>query len=69
MLRQTVDQKFRSERAKLVRELADKSNTPFIKERLLALATRYEGPERRLAPLNTPKDLQATGVHRTGPER
>jgi len=64
-----VDKKFRSERAKLVRELAEKSNDPFIKARLQGLVGRYEGPERRPAPLNTPKDLQASGVHSTGPER
>ena len=65
---EVLDPKFRSERAELVRQLAEKAD-PFIKRRLLELVGRYEGEERRPAPLNTPKDLQADGVHRTRPER
>jgi hypothetical protein len=51
-----VDQTFKSERAKLVRELADKTTDPFIKKRLLGLVRRYEMPERRPAPI-TPVEL------------
>jgi hypothetical protein len=52
-----MDDKFCKQRAKAVRDLADKAD-PFIKKRLLALAKHYErrvtgakepeeGPERR----------------------
>ena len=64
-----LGQQFRSERAKLVRDLADKSQDPFIKNRLLQLIGRYEGEERRPVGLNTPADLQISGKHRTGSER
>ena len=63
-----LDQKFRSERAKLVRKLADQAIDPFIKKRLLGLVGRYEGPERRPQP-NTPVDLQIVGGQGTGSER
>lgn len=63
-----LDQKFRSDRAKLVRGLADKAD-PFIKRRLLDLVRRYEEQERRAAPLNTPANLQVTGSLGTEPER
>ena len=63
-----LDKQFRSDRAKLVRELADKAN-PAIRIRLLKLAGRYEGEERRSTPLNTPADLQVVGGLGTGSER
>ena len=63
-----LDQRFREGRAKLVRELADKAD-PWIKSRLLKLAERCEGEERRPARLNTPADLQLVGDHGTGSER
>ena len=60
---------FRSERAKLVRNLADKAD-PHIKERLLSLAARYEGDERQPNRPHTPVDLQlGHSNHRTGSER
>jgi hypothetical protein len=49
-------EQFRKQRAALLRELSTKAD-PFIKRRLLDLAKRYEGPERRVTPL-TPIDLQ-----------
>jgi len=63
-----LDQKFRNDRAKLVRELAAKAD-PFIKRRLLELAGRYEGEESRPTLHNTPADLQIVGSLGTGPER
>jgi hypothetical protein len=63
-----LDQQFRDERAKLVRDLADKAD-PWIKSRLLKLAGRYEGEERRPARIHTPADLQLIGRHSTGSER
>jgi hypothetical protein len=63
-----LDEQFRSDRAKLVRELADKAD-PWIRNRLLRLAGRYEIEERRAAQLNTPADLQIVGGLGTGPER
>ena len=63
-----LDNQFRSERAKLVRELADKAD-PWIRNRLLRLAGRYEGEERRSIPLNTPANLQVVGGLGTGSER
>ena len=63
-----LDQKFRSDRAKLVRELADKAH-PGIRNRLLKLASRYEGEERRAVRLNTPANLQVVSGLGTGSER
>ena len=62
-----MGQQFRNERAKLVRELADRADDPFIKSRLLKLVGRYEGEEGRPAHLNTPPDLKIE--HRTSTER
>ena len=63
-----LDEEFKKQRARTVRDLAEKANDPFIKGRLRDLATRYEddGPKRP-TPL-TPVDLQFTS-HGTGPER
>ena len=63
-----MDQQFRRDRARLVRELADKAD-PWIRNRLLKLAGRYEGEERGPSPLNTPADLQGIGWLGTGAER
>jgi hypothetical protein len=63
-----LDQQFRSDRARLVRELADKAD-PWIRSRLMKLVARYEGEERGPIPLNTPTDLQAVGWLGTGAER
>jgi hypothetical protein len=62
-----LDQQFRDGRAKLVRELAEMAD-PWTKSRLLKLAGRYEGEERRPVRLNTPADLKVGG-HHTGSER
>jgi hypothetical protein len=37
-----LESEFKRQRAKLVRELADQTTDPFIKRRLLALASRYD---------------------------
>ena len=63
-----LDKQFRSDRAKLVRDLAERAD-PAIKMRLLKLAGRYEGEERRSIPLNTPADLQMVAGLGTGSER
>ena len=39
-----LDDDFNKERAILIRDLANRADDPFIKQRLLVLATRYEGP-------------------------
>ena len=51
-----LDEKFKKQRAKAVRDLAEKAD-PFIKRRLLDLAARYEGDDRA-TPKPTPIDLQ-----------
>lgn len=55
-----LDEDFRKQRASLVRELAARAD-PFIRRRLLDLAARYEGPERRPIPM-TPNDLQIASI-------
>ena len=63
-----LDEQFRKERARTVRDLAEKANDPFIKGRLLDLASRYEdGGPKTPTPL-TPVDLQFES-RGTGPER
>jgi hypothetical protein len=66
--RPVLDDQFRKQRAKLVRDLADKAD-PFIKSRLLDLAARYEGDDRGPAPLRTPQNMQLVSDHNTGSER
>lgn len=63
-----LDEEFKKHRARTVRDLAEKANDPFIKRRLLDLASRYEdgGPETS-TPL-TPVDLQFES-RGTGSER
>ncbi|MGH6707595.1 MAG: hypothetical protein ACREEK_01370 [Bradyrhizobium sp.] len=63
-----LDEQFKQQRVRMVRELAEKANDPFIKRRLLDLATRYQdGGPRTPTPL-PPLDLQfesrATGSER-----
>jgi len=63
-----LDDAFKKQRARTVRELAEKANDPFIKGRLLDLATRYEdGGPKSPTPL-TPLDLQFES-RGTGSER
>jgi len=61
-----MTEEFRKERAKTVRDLADKAIDPFIKQRLKDLAGRYEADERPHQ--TTPLDLQFVGQG-AGPER
>jgi hypothetical protein len=58
-----LDDAFRKQRAKTVRDLAEKAMDPHIKGRLLDLATRYEDGGRK-----TPTPLQFAS-RSTGPER
>ena len=63
-----LDEEFRKQRARIVRDLAETANDPFIKGRLLDLATRYEdGGPKSPTPL-TPVDLEFASCG-TGPER
>ena len=63
-----MDEEFKKQRAKTVRELAEKVIDPFIKQRLLDLAGRYEGDGLR--PLTTPMPVDLQFESRgTGPER
>ena len=56
---------FKKERAQTVRDLANKANDPFIKNRLLELAERYEDTRPRtvipLTPINLQFKTQGTG--------
>ena len=56
---------FKKERAQTVRDLANKANDPFIKNRLLDLAARYEDTRPRtiipLTPMNLHFKTQGTG--------
>ena len=63
-----LDQEFKRQRARTVRDLADKAVDPFIKKRLQDLAARYEHDRERPPATLTPADLQFTG-RGTGPER
>ena len=62
-----LDEHFRKQRASLVRDLAGRAD-PYIKQRLLDLASRYEGPERRPTPV-TPVDLQIKRPNNQATER
>ena len=63
-----LDDAFRKQRARAVRDLAEKAIDPHIKGRLLELAARYEGGRPKAPTPLTPIDLQfASGG--TGPER
>jgi hypothetical protein len=63
-----LDDAFRKQRARTVRDLAEKAIDPHIKGRLLDLATRYEGSRPKPTTPVTPVDLQFTS-RSTGPER
>ena len=56
---------FKKERAQTVRDLANKANDPFIKNRLLDLASRYEDTRPPaiipLMPMNLHFKTQGTG--------
>jgi hypothetical protein len=62
-----LDEEFKKQRARTVRELAEKANDPFIKRRLQDLAARYEDDFKPPTTL-TPIDLEFAG-RGTGPER
>jgi hypothetical protein len=61
-----LSDEFKKDRAREVRELADKAIDPFIKQRLLRLAGKYEGDEQPHG--TTPLDLQFDSQG-NGPER
>jgi hypothetical protein len=63
-----LDEQFKKQRAQTVRDLAEKANDPFIKRRLLDLATRYEDGAPKTPTPRTPVDLQFES-RGTGPER
>ncbi|MCP3463046.1 hypothetical protein [Bradyrhizobium sp. CCGUVB23] len=46
-----LDDEFNKQRSILIRDLADKADDPFIKRRLLDLATRYEKRPVKTRPL------------------
>jgi hypothetical protein len=63
-----LDEEFRKQRARIVRDLAAKANDPFIKGRLLDLATRYEDDGLKHPTTLTPIDLKLES-RGTGTER
>jgi hypothetical protein len=63
-----LDQEFRKQRARTVRQLADKAADLFIKQRLQDLAARYEDDRPEPSTPLTPIDLKFVS-HGTGPER
>jgi hypothetical protein len=63
-----LDENFRKQRARTVRDLADKAIDPFIKGRLQDLAARYEDDGARPPTPLTPNDLKFAS-RGTGPER
>jgi hypothetical protein len=63
-----LDEEFKKQRARTVRDLAEKSNDPFIKGRLLDLVSRYEDDGRRTPTPLTPVDLEFASQS-TGSER
>jgi hypothetical protein len=63
-----LDKEFKVERARTVRNLAEKAADPFIKGRLLDLAARYEDEGFKPPTQLTPADLQFAS-RGTGPER
>ena len=63
-----LDDEFKKQRARTVRELAEKVIDPFIKKRLLDLAERYE-PNYLPARTTTPVDLQFVSHSNDGSER
>jgi hypothetical protein len=63
-----LDKEFEKDRARIVRDLADKANDPFIKERLVSSASRYEDGRPRASKKLTTLDLQFKSKG-TGSER
>jgi hypothetical protein len=63
-----LDEEFKKQRARTVRDLAEKSNDPFINGRLLNLVSRYEDDAPKGPTPLTPLDLQFES-RGTGPER
>ena len=61
-----LDSEFKKQRAQVVRELAEMTNDPFIKKRLLALVSRYDDivTVRPATPIDL--EFQSKGI---GPER
>jgi hypothetical protein len=53
-----LNKEFKQQRARTVRELAEKANDPFIKRRLLDLVSRYQDDVRRDPTPLTPVDLE-----------
>ena len=62
-----LEAEFKRQRAKVVRELAEQTTDPFIKKRLLALVSRYDGGVSTPTP-STPVDLEFKN-RGTGSER
>jgi hypothetical protein len=63
-----LEEEFKKQRARTVRDLAEKAADPFIKTRLQNLAARYEDDGLRTPTALTPVDLQFES-RGTGPER
>jgi hypothetical protein len=63
-----LDDAFREQRARTVRQLAEDAVDPFIKGRLLDLAKRYEDSHLKIPVPLTPVDLQFA-ARSTGSER
>ena len=63
-----LDEEFKKQRARTVRDLAEKANDPFIKKRLQDLALRYEDDDPKTPTPLTPLDLQYES-RGTGSER
>jgi len=63
-----LDEEFKRQRARTVRDLAEKSNDPFIKGRLLDLVSRYENGGPKISTPRTPDNLQFAS-RGTGSER
>ena len=63
-----LDEEFKKQRARTVRDLADKAADPFIKRRLQDLAARYEDDGLKHPTTLTPIDLKLES-RGTGTER
>jgi len=63
-----LDDEFKKQRARTVRELADMATDPFIKGRLLDLASRYDGGDPKAPTPRTALNLQFES-RGTGSER
>jgi hypothetical protein len=63
-----LDEEFKMQRARAVRDLAEKAIDPFIKNRLLSLAERYDANRPSARAATTPIDLQFAS-RGNGPER